>query len=660
MGQWLEGFQRTRAVPRLWVETVWLVESREPLLLTRTIKLQQGLNIVWARESGNDASPGLTSAGHGVGKTSLCLLLRHVLGDDAPTISALRDKAVSGFPKGGVGARVHVNGATWVVFRPYGAYGHSLAATVGSLEALFEARQANEFQGYLAALEEFSIGRLSTPTLPGTSQPLKWRHLLAWCIRDQRRRFDGFYHWRDGEGLGFAKPRKDPPVFVSSVLGLVDAELDKLMRAAESKQTEVDEAEAGIPDLERGPELMLRNALRQLRMRVKATEDEPIFRTTVGESMEARVAAALEAALANEAALDGQGDAAEERVLEDLELQKEMQRQVALAEAEVGIAKAKVEANQSDLEKFAKVREALQNPTGRCEIGSVELSDCRHVQERRSKIDLTWVRDGREVTVIASDLAGQLLSWERAVEAAAARVKEQEKRVSSSRAEVRRLRIRVATSETSRTTLKEAWEELKLRLEHRANGTDTAELIGAREKLSVNKAALDSLRASLVARKSQHSARTDSLKALTASVGERMLGAKGHARFLPGHEDRPFQTTKGGEAYQVLEVLLGDVVCLLDSATSEESRHPGFLVHDCPREADMSEHLYRSFFLTAAEAAAQLSDSGSVPFQFIVTTTSPPPEELRAPPTVVLELEPGSEENLLFKRELMPELSGLF
>jgi hypothetical protein len=72
----------------------------------------------------------------------------------------------------------------------------------------------------------------------------------------------------------------------------------------------------------------------------------------------------------------------------------------------------------------------------------------------------------------------------------------------------------------------------------------------------------------------------------------------------------------------------------------------------------MSERLYREFFLVVSEAADQLSRNGAIPFQFIVTTTSPPPEELRGEPNIVLELEPGSEEKLLFKRELMPELPG--
>jgi len=137
-----------------------------------------------------------------------------------------------------------------------------------------------------------------------------------------------------------------------------------------------------------------------------------------------------------------------------------------------------------------------------------------------------------------------------------------------------------------------------------------------------------------------------------------MLGASGHVRFQPGNEYKPFEVAKGGEAYQVLEVLIGDVVCLLDSATSVESHHPGFLVHDCPREADMSGLLYREFFMTIAEAANQLTALDGTPFQFIVTTTSAPPDELQGEQYLTLELEPGVEEKLLFKRELMPTLPG--
>lgn len=100
MTDWLAGHSAIRELPRLWVETLWLVESREPVALTRPIPLHPGLNIVWAKEPASDDFTSLANAGHGVGKTSFCLLMRYVLGDEASDIITLRDKAVGCFPKG--------------------------------------------------------------------------------------------------------------------------------------------------------------------------------------------------------------------------------------------------------------------------------------------------------------------------------------------------------------------------------------------------------------------------------------------------------------------------------------------------------------------------------------------------------------------------------
>jgi hypothetical protein len=142
-------------------------------------------------------------------------------------------------------------------------------------------------------------------------------------------------------------------------------------------------------------------------------------------------------------------------------------------------------------------------------------------------------------------------------------------------------------------------------------------------------------------------------------VAQALLGEPGHGRFLPESDFRPFDLAVGGEAYQVLEVLLGDVTCLLDAATSIESNHPGFLVHDCPREADMSALLYKNFLKMVLDADTQLASADGIPFQYIVTTTSAPPVELTIHPYLILELQPGQEAALLFKRKLKVELSGL-
>jgi hypothetical protein len=62
--------------------------------------------------------------------------------------------------------------------------------------------------------------------------------------------------------------------------------------------------------------------------------------------------------------------------------------------------------------------------------------------------------------------------------------------------------------------------------------------------------------------------------------------------------------------------------------------------------------------MAAAEAAEQLTSDGSTPIQFVVTTTSAPPGELQSDRHVVLELGPGVDDKLLFRRELLPSLPG--
>lgn len=658
MATWLLATNPVRRHPRLWVETVWLVESREPQVVTRTIALHTGLNIVWAKESAPNDAPGLASAGHGVGKTTLCLLLRYVLGDDAPAIATLRNKAAGSFPKGGVAAKVHVDGTTWMVFRPYGLYSQSLAAQQVTLEQLLQGAEQNGFYGYGLALEQFSIGRLAARSLPGTNQQLEWRHLLAWCIREQRTRFDGFYHWREGEGLGFKRPRRDPPLLVGSVLGLMDLKLDELLRGIDAKQKQVDECKERITELERTPAFALAHAERQLRKRVRAELDEPVFMTTVGESVEARVQAGLEKAALDERQWEAEVAVIEDALAEAQIRRKQLVKACELAKLEADIANSLVETNHEDFERLTKVREKLDSLEGRCDHGDVEFNECQHIHQHKSAVSISWFQDGRQAKADASVLAERYQARKRDFEGAERAVSRQDEVVRQKKADLHRLRVRIASSESARGFLQQSWDEFQSLYAKRAQGGDTEELVEARTRLQEFEAEVGALRTAELSRRSQQSSRVDAIGALTGAVSSRLLGAAGQARFLPGNEVRPFEVARGGEAYQVLEVLLGDIVCLLDSAVSEASYHPGFLVHDCPREADMSARLYRDFFLAITESADMLGKDGVVPFQFIVTTTSAPPDELGGAPHVVLELAPGSDESLLFKRQLAPELTG--
>ena len=219
--------------------------------------------------------------------------------------------------------------------------------------------------------------------------------------------------------------------------------------------------------------------------------------------------------------------------------------------------------------------------------------------------------------------------------------------------------MRVATSQIGRDALASDWNEFQAQHQLRGEGKGSEELTSVRTQESRLTEQINGKRAALAARRLQTSARVEQIKSITSVVAAALLGEEGHGRFVHDSDLRPFEFAVEGEAYHVLEVLLGDLSCLLDAATSVESHHPGFLVHDCPREADMSALLYRNFLSTAFEADRQLSSAVGVAFQYIVTTTSPPPLELSKEPFLVLELQPGRDDALLFKRKLGVGLFGL-
>lgn len=658
MATWLQAHPAIRELPRLWVERVWFLESREPLNIIRTVDLRPGVNVVWAREPDSESGSGLASAGHGVGKTSFCLLLRYLLGDDATAINALREKAAANFAKGGVAAKVHIDGAAWVVYRPYGAYSHSIAKLGGQLENLFEGEFEGDFQSYLSLLQAAFIGKLPAQTLPGTNQALEWRHLLAWCIREQRTRFDGFFHWREGDGLGFRRSRQDPPLFVNSVLGLLNSDADRLMRAVETTQAELTRFETQIPELEQQPIYALAHLEQRLRSQVRANEDEPVFESIVNESLESRVKNALAASEKAEIKWNRESEAAEEAMSPFLVRLSDLQAEFNRFEIERGIAKSLVDANEAEYIRLTTERTELERLVGQCKHGLVDFSDCDHIKLRRTTTSLPWQLDVLAAKADAPKRQAQLSAAIRVVAVARQALETQRKLVSEQRAAIRRVQMRIATSATQREHLKSQWDEFLLRHRQREASTDSAELVRAKARVLELTRKLESQRATLVKNRQQQSTRADSLKKLTLCIAERLLGETGHGRFVPDSISRPFDLSVGGEAYQVLEVLLGDITCLLDAATSRGNNHPGFLVHDCPREADMSAVLYKNFLLMALEADEQLCRSGKAPFQYIVTTTSAPPPELCAAPYLALELQPGNVDHLLFKRQLTTVLPG--
>lgn len=118
-------------------------------------------------------------------------------------------------------------------------------------------------------------------------------------------------------------------------------------------------------------------------------------------------------------------------------------------------------------------------------------------------------------------------------------------------------------------------------------------------------------------------------------------------QYVPTDEERPFHMLRAdGDAYTVLEILLGDLVCAADGADGGGA-HPGLLVLDCPREREMSPQLYDRFLKLVDEVCRAVPG-----LQVVLTTTTPPPDPLRDEPTRILKLSHASDDDLLLKRRV--------
>lgn len=658
MSNWLFGYPAARQSPRLWVEQVWLVDSLVPLVITRSIEFRQGLNVVWAKEPDTDDDSGLASAGHGVGKTSLCYLIRHCLGDEAPSIATLCDKAVGAFPKGGVAAKVHLEDVAWVVYRPYARGGGSKAAIGDSLDSLLAGHLEGTFEGYQDALHAAFLGKLPNTTLPGSTQLLEWRHLLAWCIRDQKTRFDAFFHWRDGDGLGFRRSRQDPPLFVRSVLGLHDNNVDKLMREIDELEDSLEQVVTEIPELERLPVLQATIAERQLRSRLGAPEGCFIFKDLLGESLEGLVEQKVEALEKKYRNAEPAIERTESTLGQLLAELSELEQRAKIRDLEVGIAQSVLDGNEKTFNTLSKELADLEQLAGHCRHGDVDFAGCTHIIQRRTTHSFSWLLSKQAAQADVEKQKGEVQRLQTLATRACKAVEDQALVVADQRKSIRKLNMSFASIPNDIQSLREQWDGFVTQRKQLEEGTVSEALADAREKKDELEKTLEAKRSDLFLRRKETSVRSESLKALTKQVANKMLGADGFGVFNPESDLRPFELGVGGEAYQVLEVLLGDITTLLDSAVSELSLHPGLIVHDCPREADMSERLYRDYLSLVREAEGQLQQGNSVPFQYIVTTTSPPPASLCQAPYLVLELKPGDEQDSLFKKRLDNRLPG--
>lgn len=626
--------------PRLWVETLWLLDSlttNEPL---REISLQRGINLIVS-------PPGTGNSGHGVGKTAFCQLLRFVLDDPLWSgDSTLRDELLQSreLKEGAVAARVHIGGEAWTVLKPWLHQKHYRASRTADWRHLATSEAENEFNAYQAALRQHLVEILPIRELPGSKQPIEWHQVLAWCSRDQNARYQNYYQWR-ADGVGFSLPAKSPAALMQIVLGLLhDA---TTLRELDSTAKAVEDQKSKLQALREEPERLQKHVRRQLNRRLGVSDATPFRQDGLLEHPNL-IDVARQRQVAYQQEL--QGVETERRRLSEkrqewLEKRTPLKGIVEFLSNEIQQLEALIAGDIQRVEELQREASSLQQrlPT-HCDAGNRLLKDCNYVIER---IEQTQIDRKQRIALhqrSKASLESELPPLRRRLsdlEVEAAPIEAHLAEIDQQGAD---LDARYARSLSSNQLLSEAIEDYE-HYESIVDGKSPwADIVAAERNLESTQRRHEQLQIQFgqerESARGRHRTISNAMQAVAKSLPSFHWGVFSDDE---KHRHRPFQMgPMHSTTFKVLEILAGDIACLLDS-TSEQSFHPGFLLHDSPREAEMSESMLWSLL-------GHVASRGNDSFQYIVTTSTEPAEAFRD--FVRLRLSSDSEDGLLLRRRL--------
>ncbi|WP_218184807.1 hypothetical protein [Nitrosovibrio sp. Nv17] len=595
---------------------MWLLESLTVNKPLREIPLRQGLNLIVS-------PPGKDSSGHGVGKTAFCQLLRFALDDPLWSEgSALRDELLQNrdLKEGAVAARVHVGGETWTVLKPWGYQKMYRASRASDWRQLADGSVENEYHAYQNALRRHFVETLPVQELPGSGQPIEWHHILAWCSRDQNARYQHYFQWR-AEGVRFSLPAKSPLALVQIVLGLLHD--DTTLRDLNSTTKAIETQKSRLDQLREEPARLMNHVRRQLANRLKAPINTPFRQEGLIEHPNL-----IDIARQRHESYQQELQSIEkERQTLAGERQKWLEKRtplsgvVSLLVNEIGQMEALIAGDTEQLEALQSEAVSLQqNLSKHCDAGNRQLKDCHHVIERIEQVQI----DRKQRIVLhqqtKESLESLLIPLRRRLDELENEVMPIDRELTDIDKENIELDKKYAQSLSNKQLLNEAIEDYEHYKSLASGKSHSADMNVAQRKLDSARRRLDQLQLQLENEKQAVAGRRREISEAMMAVAKSLPSFQwGVFNDEEKHRNHPFQMGPvHSTTYRVLEILAGDVACLLDSA-QEQSFHPGFLLHDSPREAEMSESILWALL-------GHVAENGSDSLQYIVITSTEPPE----------------------------------
>jgi hypothetical protein len=632
----------------VWVKRLVVYKSIDPVEIIRSIPFTTGLNIIQGLSS--DEADERFESGHGVGKTTVCRLIRYCLGEWSFGQKHVVEEVEHCFPTSYVGAVVEVDGTEWTILRSLSSRARSSAREGSELNDLIRADGSKRYEAFVERLSGVVMSDVPVGEALTSGQQLQWLHVLAMCSRDQETRYDRFWNWRDkrseSESPTFKKPTVDAGLCVRALAGLLDMEEPRLRTKLAELKVKQEETRAKIKEQRLVP------SLRMARMRETLLNE-----CGVGDADTAPVSGG------GFLGLDAITDRRKDQIRDELDrieveirkldqeisfLAVSLQESQELAEQEEAARDVIAEGGAvlaDTLEKQRAVKSVLEGlKYSLCKPGDVLYGQCRYVQDRLSRIDQT-LRDTQQSTL--SEISEREQTSARLSDQVQRRVpllvERQRQLEDLNRQKNGFLEQRLRLNDLLRripglVSALHDWNATHAGTkQHTALQALQSEEGNIHSEIETTKIALSQLLVAQGERINRLQAQFDGLVRMTLTPdfrGTVGVGKDGlHFRIMRGE-------SLSGEAYETLAILLADVALLFEGGVAH-ARHPGFLLHDSPREADLNVRIYRRFLDMADVQMRREGQTGDVPFQYIVTTTTEPSERVKGTPVTRLTLSDG-------------------
>jgi len=484
------------------------------------------------------------------------------------------------------------------------------------------------------------------------SRSIQWLHLLEWLARDQETHLANTFSWRDQASHSHSPDLSiaDGWFLTRCVLGIIDSKEKEIISTRASLNDEKNEIEADLRFLGR----QVQEAMDNARSSLPNGEDlptiaEPLFINQVVTRAEQLVATRrneIESRIAKLGLDEAEGTL--ETAIQNLAIAKNQHENLKneLGEERVRMKRLGAGKKLPTLNELDKILAELKPERSHCEVpANIALFQCEVLRNYRERYGLPEpVPEGiaEQVARLRVECGVRIEKKKKDLRLIGSRLKSSEKAENTARAQVTDRRTRRDALLRELNQVIPEVERWRIRAEDAKNAY--ASMVESNSKLRRIAKTVRELKAAQDEIQEHSKSQQAKIASYYQALGRFLKGDAVDAELKFTRDEIRARIGSGGGAYTALSSLVFDYTAIV-ARLKGIGYHPGFLMHDSPRESDMEPSLYRPIF----SLIKRIADHAPNSFQYIVTTTEPPPEEL-VREHLILELDGSSDDGYLFRR----------